>query len=43
MRHVVDLLVRHVVVQHSGLDVSQEVLTVGIHDLFVVGFEVFFE
>ena len=43
MRHIVDLLVRHVVVQHRGFDVSQDVRTVGLHDLIVVGFEVLFE
>lgn len=43
MRHVADLQFRHVVVQHRGYDVSQDVRTAGLYDLVVVGLEVLFE
>ena len=43
VRHVADLQFRHVVVQHRGFDVSQNVLIVGLYDLVVGGFEVLFE
>jgi len=43
VRHVADLLIRHVAVKYSSLDVHEHILAVGLDDLFVVSLQIFLE